>query len=128
MFPCGHSLCTKCTDVITNRKSIDESMLHNSRVSCPFCRQICSVSAVKDVRHGAYQLEIAERQRDKEEEEDVEVEVVNTNCTSKILVIVRTLLKIKRREPTAKALVFSCVSNCSILYSHRTAANLYIRY
>ena len=51
---------------------------------------------------------------------------IGIHFTFKILVIVRTLLKIKRREPTAKALVFSCVSNCSILYSHRTAANLYI--
>ena len=42
------------------------------------------------------------------EKEGVEP-VVNSNHTSKILAVVRTLLKIKRKEPTAKALVFSWV-------------------
>ena len=44
------------------------------------------------------------------EEEDEEEQVMNNNHTSKILAVVRTLLKIQRKEPQAKALVFSLVS------------------
>ena len=88
-------------------------MHHITGTCCPYCRNVCYVSQVKDVIHGSSKFDNAEGKRDEEEKEDEKV--LDTNCTSKIYSIVRTLLKIRRREPTAKALVFSCVNNCSIL-------------
>jgi len=97
MFPCGHSLCQLCMDTFLRRH------VNKVTIACPLCRQTCSSSSVHFALAGCkYQREL------EGEEEEVEP-VVNSNHTSKILAVVRTLLKIKRKEPTAKVLVFSWV-------------------
>ena len=67
-------------------------------LSCPLCREPCRSSDINYVKLG---LEGAW-----EEEEE---EVVGTH-SSKILAVAQTLLRIRRQDPGAKALVFSSVS------------------
>ena len=100
MFPCGHSLCKPCMNTFLDRHMNVVSM---TTITCPLCRQTCSTGSIHFALAGSkYQGGL------EGEKEGVEP-VVNNNHTSKILAVVRTLLKIKRKEPTAKALVFSWV-------------------
>ena len=94
-------MCVDCLEAIANRRLARDV---RRRVSCPLCREVCFSHAVHRVLLGSKH----ESGVDEEEEEEEKVE--NVNHTSKILAVVRTLLRIRRKEPAAKALVFSWVS------------------
>ena len=70
------------------------------QLSCPLCREFCHSSDINYVKLGL---------GEGEEEEEEEVEVLGTH-SSKILALTQTLLRIRRQDPGAKALVFSSVS------------------
>lgn len=99
MFPCGHTFCKKCTGVILTRNGRVQ-FVH--RVSCPMCREVCLSNVVRYV--------LLESKYEGGPDEEWEEPVANVNHTSKILAVVKTLLRIQRKEPGAKILVFSWVS------------------
>lgn len=96
MFPCGHALCMGCTNtLIENNRS---HWFGPPQVACPLCRESCATSDVNYVRLG--------NDADKMEE----AEPVIGAHASKIVSVTQCLLRIQRKEPGAKAIVFSSVS------------------
>ena len=88
VFPCGHTLCATCTKTLLQRRA------HSSFLNCPICRLSCIASDINYVRLG-------EGGEEKEEVKGIHA--------SKIVSVVQTLLRIRKQEPRAKALVFSWV-------------------
>ena len=96
MFPCGHALCLECADTLINNKCS-----RSPQVACPLCRERCATSDVNYVRLG--------NDADCGDETE-EAEPVFGAHASKIVSVTQCLLRIQRKEPGAKAIVFSVVS------------------
>lgn len=101
MFPCGHSLCSGCTDTLI--KSKRPHFFGPPCIACPLCREVCASTEVNYVRLGV--------EHDSDDDRMEEAEPVLGAHASKIVSITQTLLRIQRREPGAKAIIFSSVSS-----------------
>ncbi len=99
MLPCGHTYCKDCTCLIL---SVRSTLRCGRNVTCPICREVCACNSVRYVLLGS---------KCKEEGQEDSEDVANVDHTSKILAVVKTLLKIQKKEPGAKTLVFSWVSS-----------------
>lgn len=98
VFPCGHALCVECTSALIQSKS--SHYFGPPRISCPLCRETCVSTDINYVNLGV----------EPDSQDGMEVEPVSGNHASKIVAVVQTLLRIRRQDPRAKALVFSSVS------------------
>ncbi|XP_017654537.1 E3 ubiquitin-protein ligase SHPRH isoform X3 [Nannospalax galili] len=93
VLTCGHCFCNECTSIIIEQYSVGS---HRSSIKCAICRQTTSH---KDISY-VFTSEKANQ------DDDIPVKVKGSHST-KVEAVVRTLMKIKLRDPGAKALVFS---------------------
>ncbi|XP_069866789.1 E3 ubiquitin-protein ligase SHPRH isoform X1 [Dipodomys merriami] len=91
VLSCGHCFCNECTSIIIEQYSVGS---HKSSIKCAICRQTTSHKEVSYV----FTSERASQ------EEDIPVK---GSHSTKVEAVIRTLMKIKLRDPGAKALVFS---------------------
>jgi E3 ubiquitin-protein ligase SHPRH len=91
VFYCGHTLCVDCTLAIMRNAKLT--------IKCPTCRTRVNLSEL------SY---IMDKKDQKEEEVEEDIPVKGSYGT-KIEAIVKTLIKISRKDPTAKSLIFSQV-------------------
>ncbi|CCD61643.1 RING-type domain-containing protein [Caenorhabditis elegans] len=73
ILKCGHSVCQCCAT----------KLLKNSAISCPFCRETTSVSAVKDLQKNFALLQIIEHTKTERVEEEDEADVPPKCATHK---------------------------------------------
>ncbi|XP_045698959.1 E3 ubiquitin-protein ligase SHPRH [Phyllostomus hastatus] len=91
VLTCGHCFCNECTSIIIEQYSVGS---HRSSIKCAICRQTTSHKEISYV----FTSEKASQ------EEDIPVK---GSHSTKVEAVVRTLMRIQRRDPGAKALVFS---------------------
>ncbi|XP_075410539.1 E3 ubiquitin-protein ligase SHPRH [Tenrec ecaudatus] len=91
VLTCGHCFCNECTSIIIEQYSVGS---HRSSIKCAICRQTTSHKEISYVF-------TSERI---DQEEDIPVK---GSHSTKVEAVVRTLMRIQRRDPGAKALVFS---------------------
>ena len=89
VFQCNHSFCLECTEVLCRRVA-----RASAYVKCPLCRQPACVKEINFV------------QMSKEDSEEQTIKIQGSLST-KMEGVVRTMLKIKEKDPQAKALIFS---------------------
>ncbi len=78
---------------------------------CPLCRENSSVDDVNYVKLGA---EPGSEREEEGEEDRCQAELLSGKYASKIFAVVQALYQIQRRDPTAKALVFSSVRTACV--------------
>ncbi|XP_036890761.1 E3 ubiquitin-protein ligase SHPRH isoform X2 [Sturnira hondurensis] len=91
VLTCGHCFCNECTSIIIEQYSVGS---HRSSIKCAICRQTTSHKEISYV----FTSEKANQ------EEDIPVK---GSHSTKVEAVVRTLMRIQRGDPGAKALVFS---------------------
>ncbi|XP_008539094.2 E3 ubiquitin-protein ligase SHPRH [Equus przewalskii] len=91
VLTCGHCFCNECVSIIIEQYSVGS---HRSSIKCAICRQNTSHKEISYV----FTSEKANQ------EEDIPVK---GSHSTKVEAVVRTLKRIQRRDPGAKALVFS---------------------
>lgn len=91
VLTCGHCFCNECTSIIIEQYSVGS---HRSSIKCAICRQTTSHKEISYV----FTSEKACL------EEDIPVK---GSHSTKVEAVIRTLMRIQRRDPGAKALVFS---------------------
>ncbi|XP_014651164.1 PREDICTED: E3 ubiquitin-protein ligase SHPRH [Ceratotherium simum simum] len=91
VLTCGHCFCNECVSIIIEQYSVGS---HRSSIKCAICRQNTSHKEISYV----FTSEKASQ------EEDIPVK---GSHSTKVEAVVRTLMRIQRRDPGAKALVFS---------------------
>ncbi|KAG8508924.1 E3 ubiquitin-protein ligase SHPRH [Galemys pyrenaicus] len=91
VLTCGHCFCNECISIIIEQYSVGS---HRSSIKCAICRQTTSHKEISYV----FTSEKASQ------EEDIPVK---GSHSTKVEAVVRTLMRIQRKDPGAKALVFS---------------------
>ncbi|EHB10030.1 E3 ubiquitin-protein ligase SHPRH [Heterocephalus glaber] len=91
VLTCGHCFCNECIAIIIEQYSVGS---HRSSIKCAICRQTTSHKEISYV----FTSERASQ------EEDIPVQ---GSHSTKVEAVVRTLMRIQRTDPGAKALVFS---------------------
>ncbi|XP_010624938.1 E3 ubiquitin-protein ligase SHPRH isoform X2 [Fukomys damarensis] len=91
VLTCGHCFCNECIAIIIEQYSVGS---HRSSIKCAICRQNTSHKEISYV----FTSEQASQ------EEDIPVK---GSHSTKVEAVVRTLMRIQRTDPGAKALVFS---------------------
>jgi len=124
VLPCGHSVCTPCVMALLARAA-PGARRGSRRIACPTCRQVCSESEVASVYAGEDPREGGrggDNKLDAAAEEGPKI-AVKGSYGSKIECVTRTVLRLLRRDPGAKLLVFSQWSDLLDLVAHAFKAN-----
>ncbi|XP_054990476.1 E3 ubiquitin-protein ligase SHPRH [Sorex araneus] len=91
VLTCGHCFCNECVAIIIEQYSVGS---HKSSIKCAICRQTTSHKEISYVFTS------------EKSSQDEDIPVKGSHST-KVEAVVRTLMRIQRRDPGAKALVFS---------------------
>lgn len=91
VLTCGHCFCNECISIIIEQYSVGS---HKSSIKCAICRQTTSHKEISYVFTSEKSCQ----------EEDIPVK---GSHSTKVEAVVRTLMRIQRRDPGAKSLVFS---------------------
>ncbi|XP_004455806.2 E3 ubiquitin-protein ligase SHPRH isoform X1 [Dasypus novemcinctus] len=91
VLTCGHCFCNECVSIMIEQYSVGS---HRSAIRCAICRQ---TTPHKDISY-VFTSEEAGRAEDLP---------VKGSHSTKVEAVVRTLMRIRLRDPGAKALVFS---------------------
>ncbi|GFU38399.1 e3 ubiquitin-protein ligase SHPRH [Nephila pilipes] len=103
VLQCGHNFCLSCIHILTRPSA---SVLHTIR--CPVCREVTSSSDIYFIDTPQVQLE------------DIDIK---GSYSAKVSSVVKCLLKIRKKDCSAKSLVFSTWTDLLCLLEHALMEN-----
>ncbi|KAF8784736.1 E3 ubiquitin-protein ligase SHPRH like protein [Argiope bruennichi] len=104
VLQCGHSFCLGCMHMLTNSPA---NSLRTS-IRCPVCREVTNTSDIYYI--------------DSPQIANEEI-CMKGSYSTKISAVIKCLLKIKKKDPSAKSLVFSTWADLLCLLKHALTEN-----